>query len=521
MSIARAIAAIAVLLAALSMPLLAVAQKEPKDTELRAAKELDAVRGDPLVLHVFLKRMPKGADLHNHLDGAVYAETFIRVGGEDGLCVDPTAKSFTKSQPIKSGAEPEPACEAGDVRAADVPKNQRLYDELVDSFSIRGFVPSEGETEHDHFFGTFAKFGGTDPRHTGEFLHEVTARAAAQNEQYLELMETPTWHRLNDITKGLAWRDDLGALRDELLAKGLAEDVPAARAFWDQAESTRNQRQRCGAPDAASGCKVKTRYIYQVFRNTPKELVFAQTVFGFELASADPRIVAINFVGGEDDVISMADYAEHMRMVGFLRELYPKVRVSLHAGELAPGLVPPEGLCCHVRLAVEQARADRIGHGVDVMYEDRPYDLLKNMADKGVLVETNLSSNKVILGIEGKQHPFATYRKFGVPVALSTDDEGVSRIDLTHEYVTAVETYGLTYPDLKEIVRNSLEYSFLPGLSLWDDKGSYARVVPDCLSDVARPDAPSSPCASFLAASEKAAQQWELERRFQAFEASF
>ena len=63
--------------------------------------------------------MPKGADLHNHLDGAVYAETFIRVGGEDGLCVDPVAKSFTKSQPIKSGAEPEPVCEAGDVRAAD------------------------------------------------------------------------------------------------------------------------------------------------------------------------------------------------------------------------------------------------------------------------------------------------------------------------------------------------------------------------------------------------------------------
>jgi adenosine deaminase len=71
------------------------------------------------------------------------------------------------------------------------------------------------------------------------------------------------------------------------------------------------------------------------------------------------------------------------------------------------------------------------------------------------------------------------------------------------------------------MVRNSLEYSFLPGLSLWDDKGGYARVIPDCLSDVARPDAPSSPCASFLATSEKAAQQWELERRFQEFESGF
>ena len=216
----------------------------------------------------------------------------------------------------------------------------------------------------------------------------------------------------------------------------------------------------------------------------------------------------------------MADYATHMRMIGFLRDLYPGVRVSLHAGELAPGLVPPEGLCCHIRLAVEQARADRIGHGADAMYEDRPYDLLKNMADKGVLVEVNLTSNKVILGIEGKHHPFMTYRKLGVPVALSTDDEGVSRIDLTHEYVEAVETFGLAYADLKEIVRNSLEYSFLPGASLWSDRAGYARFVPACLSEVPGPDEPSSPCASFLASSEKAAQQWELERRFQAFEAS-
>jgi adenosine deaminase len=483
-------------------------------------QELERVRTDPLALHEFLKRLPKGADLHNHLDGAVYAETFIRVGGEDGLCVDPVAKGFTKSQPIKSGAEPEPVCEAGDVPAAAVPKNQRLYDELVDSFSMRGFVPSEGETGHDHFFGTFAKFGGTDPRHTGEFLHEVTTRAAAQNEQYLELMETPTWHRLNDITKDVAWREDLKSLRDELLAKGLKEDIPAARAFWDQAEAVRKERGHCGKPDAAPSCNVEARYIYQVFRNTPTELVFAQTLFGFELAAADKRIVAINFVGGEDDYISMADYAEHMRMVGYLREFYPGVKVSLHAGELAPGLVPPEGLCCHIRQAVEIAKAERIGHGVDVMYEDRPYELMKDMAAKGVLVETNLTSNAVILGVEGKSHPFSLYRKYGVPVALSTDDEGVSRIDLTHEYQRAVETYGLSYAELKPLVRNSLEYSFLPGASLFEDRGVYARVTPACGKDGLGSDKPSAECAAFVDKSEKAKQQWELERRFQAFEAA-
>ena len=270
------------------------------------------------------------------------------------------------------------------------------------------------------------------------------------------------------------------------------DDLPAARAFWDQAESVRNQRQRCGEPDAAPGCKVETRYIYQVFRKTTKELFFAQAVFGFELASADPRVVAINLVGAEDDYIPMTDYAEHMRMIGFLRTLYPKVRVSLHAGELAPGLVPPEGLCCHVRLAVEVAKTDRIGHGVDIMYEDRPYELMKDMAAKRVMVEVNLTSNDMILGIKGKDHPFSLYRKFGVPVALSTDDEGVSRIDLTHEYVRAVETYDLSYADLKQLVRNSLEYSFLPGPSLWSGP-DYARLAGACESD-AGAEKPSSAC---------------------------
>ena len=163
----------------------------------------------------------------------------------------------------------------------------------------------------------------------------------------------------------------------------------------------------------------------------------------------------------------MADYALHMRIVGFLHGLYPQVHISLHAGELAPGLVPPEGLCCHIRMAVEVAHAERIGHGVDVMYENQPYDLLKEMAAKHVMVEINLTSNDLILGVSGKNDPLPVYRKYGVPVALSTDDEGVSRINLTHEYVRAAETYGLRYADLKNVVRTSLEDAFLPGASLW------------------------------------------------------
>ena len=56
---------------------------------------------------------------------------------------------------------------------------------------MRTFVPVTGDSGHDHFFATFDKFGGTDKTHMGEWLDEVATRAAAQNEQYLELMDTP------------------------------------------------------------------------------------------------------------------------------------------------------------------------------------------------------------------------------------------------------------------------------------------------------------------------------------------
>jgi len=253
---------------------------------------------------------------------------------------------------------------------------------------MRGFVLSPGVTGHDHFFDTFAKFGGTDHRHLGEWIDEVATRAAAQNEQYLELMHTPDFSHTATIAKEIGWHDELSKLRDELLARGLRDDIAPAKAALDQAEALRRSREHCGQPNAASACSVEVRYLCQVLRGFAKEQVFAQTLLCFETALADQRFVGINLVMPEDAYTAMNDYALHMHIVAFLHALYPKTRVTLHAGELAPGFVPYEGLCCHVRLAVEQAQAERIGHGVDVMYENNPHALLKEMAANHVLVES-------------------------------------------------------------------------------------------------------------------------------------
>jgi len=149
-----------------------------------------------------------------------------------------------------------------------------------------------------------------------------------------------------------------------------------------------------------------------------------------------------------------------MRIFDYLHKLYPKVHITLHAGELSPGLVPPDGLNFHIRQAVEVGHAERIGHGADVMHEDRPFDVLKEMASKKVAVEICLTSNDLILGLRGREHPLPQYLKAGVPVAIATDDEGVSRSDITREYQRAIADYSLNYAQVKQIVRNSIRYSF-------------------------------------------------------------
>ena len=484
--------------------------------EARTARAFEEARKEgPLALRAFLYRMPKGADLHSHLSGAVYAETFIREAGENGLCVN--------AAHLKMDADHHgPECPEGESSAKDVAANQHLYDELIDAFSMRAFVPVTGESGHDHFFDTFERFGD-DKRFAGEWVDEVAARAAAQNEQYLELMQTPSFKSAAALGYKIGWHGDPGQMREKLLAESdFRANIASDRAELAEALKKRNEMEHCGQTDAAPACRVTVRFLYQVLRGHPPEQVFAQTLLGFEVASGDSDVVGINFVMPEDGYISMRDYELQMKMLDYLHGVYPQVHITLHAGELSEDMVPPDGLKFHIRSAVEQGHAERIGHGVDVMFEDRPWELIKEMADRHTMVEVNLTSNDVILNVKGNDHPFMLYRKAGVPMALSTDDEGVSRIDITHEYVRAADTYPLSYHDLKLMARTGIEHSFLPGASLWD------RVTPEkletpvaaCRGQIGG-EAPALACATMVRGSEKAQQEWELERRFRAFETNF
>jgi hypothetical protein len=484
------------------------AYSQAAPNEAATERYFESIRDNPNELMAFLREMPKGGDLHNHLVGAIYAESFIEWAAEKGLCVNTT--TFYLSEPPCGDAN-------STVPARNALTDRFLYRNMVDAYSMRKWELS-GLSGHDHFFDTFDKFLPATYGNTGKMLAETAARAASQHEIYQELMHAPAVPETFALANRVGWDDDLAHQREKLLSGGMAQVIAEASKEMKDAEAARDSILQCGTAQADPGCKIVQRYQYMALRGASKEVVFTQLVLGFELASNDPDFVGVNLVQPEEWYVPRRDFPLHMQMLQYLHSVYPKVHIALHAGELAQGIVTPEELTFHIRSSVETGHAERIGHGADVMYDNQPYQLLRELAQRNVMIEVCLTSNAMILGIEGKRHPLAEYIRAGVPVALATDDEGVSRSDMTQEYLRAVLDQQLNYLQLKKMARTSLQHAFISGASLWKGPADFVPVK-ECADDLTHPQQPiSSACQNFLNKSEKAKLQWTLESQFFQFE---
>ncbi|MGH9602562.1 MAG: hypothetical protein ACRD24_09265, partial [Terriglobales bacterium] len=266
------------------IPALAGAQ-EAALPEQRAGRYMESIRSRSPELLLFLRDLPKGGDLHNHLSGSVYAESYIRYAAEEGLCVD--RKTSTLLQPPCDDKQGRPP-----VRQAF--DEHALYNQLVDAFSVRNFQPDDGETISEHFFQAFLKFDAATKNHRGEMLAEVVSRSARENVLYLELIAPLDAMRGSALGARVGWDPDLARLRQKLLDAGLPSMVEEARRELDAAEAGMRQHLRCGQPDPDVGCSAVVRHIFDVHRAFPPEQVFAEMVFGFEMAKADPRVVSVN-----------------------------------------------------------------------------------------------------------------------------------------------------------------------------------------------------------------------------------
>ncbi len=488
----------------------------PAACEQRAVERFDAILGDPAALDAFLTAVPKGGDLHQHLSGAVYAETYLDWARADGVCINTTTFAAVAAGSCSASTQPAPS--AG-----------TFFDQIVRAWSMQGFMAG-AESGHDHFFATFGKFGVVAGAHRDEELADVVTRAASENQLYVETMFN-LGRNVGNLAAA-AWSGTVSEAQlatfyatltaDPNFAARVAADVAVVTAAHDGYRAVLG----CDDLSPSAPCKVELRFVAQVSRTGANDQIFGQLVGAFEMARQTGLIVGANLSSPEDDPAAIANYELHMAMLDFLYRRYTEpglspLQVTLHAGELTAAYLPAGSTAntFHIRRAVEVGHATRIGHGVDVMSETNPTALLDALAARGVLIEVCLSSNDQILEVRGSAHPLAQYLAHGVPVALATDDQGVSRSSLAGEYRRAALDQHLGYRQLKTMARDSLQHAFLPGAPLW---ASVATVTPAaaCAGGAPIGTAPSAACQQLLADSERARLQWKLEQRFLAFEAA-
>lgn len=462
-------------------------------------------------LIAFLLAMPKGADLHAHLDGSTFSEYVLQSAQERRRNYDLKTHQFTDSPAGQSV-----------ISSEELRSSLSELSDFRDHFSLRGWYPDTANGR-DHFFSVFGRIASSG-RTEKEMLAEVLIRNHIQNVQHFEsiapvvpesLIETLSTQLatfdINDLES--AYRQ----VSEMLKGDGFAENISVRLDEWEQYATTALHQH---SPDATELDALSVTYVPYVFRLGPLRQFFLSVAASMAAVNADTRVVALTLVGPEDLPDANELFKPQMRILDFLWRKMGHPAITLHAGELALKDATLFDMHDRIRTSIDVGHARRIGHGVSIGWEYDANGLLAQMAETNTLVEICLTSNEVILGISGDDHPFEMYRRAGVPVSLATDDEGISRSPLTMEFVKAVERYDLHYGDLQELVRNSLEYSFLSGDSLFVD-GNFANPRGGFEDIWLLQWEPSESARRLLGQNEKLRNQVQLERSFVLFESEY
>jgi hypothetical protein len=487
--------------------------------EARTAAYFDAIKNNESKLTAFINDLPKGGDLHHHLDGAVYAESYLRYAAADGDCLDATFTIVPPPCDPAKGLSP-----ASRALNQDGISNYDYRNLAINAMSIRNYAPTAGDTSIlVHFFRSFGKFYLVINGHWADMFAEVVHRAAIEHEVYLETMISPDKNKEIALGTKVGWDPDFDRMRAKLDAAGMPALVAESSKNLDEAEAGYRKILGCSTATPDPGCGLTLRYIAYVLRDMTPEQVFAQIQLGFEAAAADPRVVSINPVEPQDDYLPMHDFDLHMRMFQYFHKRYPKIQLTMHAGELFPGVIAPEAMYDNqlIRKSILIGGATRIGHGLDIQYEKDAKDTLRIMARRHILVEDPIYIHELIgPGIVG-QDVITTYLQAGVPVSLATDDEGGDRSNLAQTFMRAVQGYHVGYRGLKTLVRDSLEHAFLPGTDLWRAPEDFAHMQPACAGVPLTATPSSAACRALLASSQHAAIEWKNEVAFATFERGY
>jgi adenosine deaminase len=157
-------------------------------------------------------------------------------------------------------------------------------------------------------------------------------------------------------------------------------------------------------------------------------------------------IVALDLAGNEAEFKSEPFY-------GIFKEAKQAgLHVTIHAGEWGPAI--------HVKEAIEELGAERVGHGVRIL-EDQAITTLAR--ERQTALEVCITSNYqsgVVASLDA--HPLMQLIDAGLNVTINTDDPSISRITLSHEYYTACEELHLQQNALKKRIVAAAQAGFLP-----------------------------------------------------------
>jgi adenosine deaminase len=198
-----------------------------------------------------------------------------------------------------------------------------------------------------------------------------------------------------------------------------------------------------GAREAAARTGIDVRLICTALRSHDPagNVVLAETAGRFR----DLGLTGWDLAGPEE---AFPDPLDHGRAYDAARAA--GLHITVHAGEW--------GGADQVRRSLV-VDPERIAHGSRAV--DDP-TLGAELAARGIALDLCPTSNwQAGTHRTLADHPIARLHRAGVPVTLSTDDTTVSDISLSEEYVNAVETIGLTLPELWAIDRYALDVAFV------------------------------------------------------------
>jgi len=380
-------------------------------------------------LYAFLFDLPKGGDIHNHLDGLNLPEWWFRVATDKTLNGGKEFYTRTRNMNCEDNHEPflllyhnigqsaynqlSNCCKSEYEPLSSLSEEQKRI--WLSSLKL-----DAADKGRDEFFE--AIFPRLRHLRSGlemmtELLVENMKRFGAEGVRYMETIMTP-----------FQFRDANGnSIDPEIVADRFAE--------------------RLNQPDAlATG--VTVRFQAYVMRFAPDAEKQIEEAYAFIEKHRD-LWVGVNLVGREDN--AKGHPLRFLETFRKLRRTYGGIELSIHAGEADE----PNDYVRNTLLL----GATRIGHGINLISDP---DTMLLMRNNKYLIEINLISNRLLGYVPDLSvHPFPEYLRMGLPVCLNTDDRGIWDSNMTDEYYTAVTEFNLSLEEIIRLGINSLEHAFV------------------------------------------------------------